>query len=76
MTPESFPLGCVKTANDFTKRFYFIVSSSFAVILAKPNQRYLLQRGQGVPEKSVEGHCGPACSFQWKKNMKMRLFIS
>ena len=40
---------CAKTAKYFTKRFYDSVSSFFAVILAGKNQRYHLQRGQGVP---------------------------
>ncbi len=47
---------CAKTAKDFAKHFYDIVSSSFAVILVKKiRQRYHLQRGNGVPSK-VEGN--------------------
>ena len=53
-TPSGFPPGCAKTAKDFTKRFYVIVSSSFAVILTYKSRRYHLHQGQGVPSK-VEG---------------------
>ena len=55
--PFEFSPACVKTAKDLTKWFYDIVSSSFAVIAAKKNQRYHLQRGHGVSSK-VEGRGG------------------
>ena len=55
---------CAKTANDFTKRFYDIVSSSFAVTCRKKSEvtGVMVSRHKA----QVGSHWDPPCAFQWE----------